>query len=395
MSRDTKGGSLAAMAANVGRVVLSSGLKSLSSPAAAHKVQYMPSELFSHTTPQALAYMPDERSKSSEEVTLTCECRPRTIQGGNTKPLAKNIKSSSLLHKGARPARPMATVSKDVLGSARVGFQKKSVTPKKVSGKSNHIPGMSKQKGAGSSSGLELKLPHKVTITSKLANPEIVFELATGEGICIENGCIKMMDSRVRLDVTTKNGLGGGILRTLSGGTMYLNVAFNSGPDKVQVVAAPKLPGDIYEIDMQTGDELLIAKHGVLAFTPNVDMQSGIKLSGMLLSGAFFQKLRCKKGPGKAWIASFGDIQLHRLTASQNIRVDHSYFVCCPSELQYSVKTMTGDESTGQKLLNFFKSNNSRLAMQFQGPGLLMTQSRSLDGLVEHISEVIAADLNR
>ncbi len=369
MSRDTKGGSLAAMAANVGRVALSSGLKSLSSAASAHRVQYMPSELFSHTTPQALAYMPDEKSKSSGEVTLTCECRPRTIQGGCTK-VAEDIKSSSkesgLVH-----------------------------SPKKVSRKSNDIPEMSKQRGGGNSSGLELKLPHKVTITSKLANPEIVFELGTGEGICIENGCIKMMDSRVRLDVTTKNGLGSGILRTLSGGTMYLNVAFNSGPDKVQVVAAPKLPGDIYEIDMQTGDELLIAKHGVVAFTPNVDMQSGIRLSGMLLSGAFFQKLRCRKGPGKAWIAAFGDIEIHRLTAGQNIRVDHSYFVCCPSELQYSVKTMTGNESTGQKLLNLFKSNNSRLAMQFQGPGVVMTQSRSLDGLVEHISEVIAADSNR
>lgn len=231
--------------------------------------------------------------------------------------------------------------------------------------------------------------PSKAVLSKKGANSEVVFTLAPGDSVVVDNGCLKMLDTNLNLNVTTKDGFSSAFKRMFSG-NMFVNVLTNNSGMPGSLTACAQLPGDLIEVPLKPGDEMMCSRSSVVAFTPNVRLESNVKLSGLLLSGIFFQRLRCTDGPGKAWVSGFGELSVTKLVAGQQVRVDHAYFVCCPTSFSYKVKTLTGNDSTSSKIKNFLLSNNARLAMEFTGPGEVITQARSVDPLIELVSTAAA-----
>ncbi|KAG2490435.1 hypothetical protein HYH03_011071 [Edaphochlamys debaryana] len=191
------------------------------------------------------------------------------------------------------------------------------------------------------------------------------------------------------LKMTTNMGAAGKALgRWFSGEDLFLNHYEGTGPAQLLVLSMP-YPGDIVKLDLAPGESWKTSRGALIAATPDtVDVSGSFNARGLLDfgqgEGAVLTKVTAPPNAAATlWLASYGHIQRHVVPTGRSLLVDNESFLACPLDVGYTV-----DKVGGFKSLIF---GGEGLVMRFQGPCILYTQSKGLQGLASALSQFLPA----
>ncbi len=207
----------------------------------------------------------------------------------------------------------------------------------------------------------------KSEILHQSAFAELKVYLSPGENITAEAGAMVYMSPNVEVQTTTKGGFMKGLVRKLlTNQTLFMNTYYvRSGEG--YVVFAPRLPGDIMEIDVTK--PIYISDTNYLASTSNLEL--GVKFTGFkgvfTPGGMFWFKV---SGIGRVWISTFGGIDVIELQPGQRLLVDNIHLAAFDAGLNFTLRKFGKIKS--------FLFGGEYLLTEFVGPGKVWIQSRNL-----------------
>lgn len=195
-------------------------------------------------------------------------------------------------------------------------------------------------------------------------------QLERGDELVAESDAMVSMDPDVETETEMAGGLGSAVLRMFGGESMFVNRF--SGPGVLSL--APTHPGRIRHRTMQGGTFMLQAG-AYLASSPSVSVRArwgGLKT----LFGGEGAVLLEAGGTGDLFYNAFGEI--YEVQVRGQYTCDTSHMVAFDPALDYSLASSGGLFST------LFSGEG--LVFKFQGTGSLFMQTRSLSGLVDHVT---------
>ena len=227
----------------------------------------------------------------------------------------------------------------------------------------------------------------KYSFTQSTAFPLVEVELAHGEEIQIERGCMVYHNGKVTLEgKMNSNGSGlGGLVKALgrsmvSGESFFITRAKGTADDAM-IALAPAAPGMIRELQVgaeqwRIRDQAFLACDSTVSYVMKRQSFGKAMFGG---TGGFF--IMESQGNGSMLINSFGDIQEITLDGSRPFVVDNTHVVAWSTTLNYNIKVASGTFgfTTGEGLVN-----------EFSGVGTVLIQTRNLKALAGAIQPFIS-----
>jgi len=191
-------------------------------------------------------------------------------------------------------------------------------------------------------------------------------ELSPGEKVVAESGAMVSMDSHLTLTSQARGGILKGLKRKVLGGESFFQSTFEATSRAGKVLLAPAAPGDIMEVDLPQGKNLMIQSSCYLASTPGVTLDTSWGGARGFFSGTGLFLLKAT-GPGKVFVTSFG--AMDPVDATTGYVIDTGHIVAFDDTLDYSISKVGGMKGL------FFSGEG--LVAKFKGMGRLYIQSRS------------------
>jgi uncharacterized protein (TIGR00266 family) len=206
--------------------------------------------------------------------------------------------------------------------------------------------------------------------------------LAPGEQFRAESGAMAMHSFGVSVEAQMRGGLMGAFKRGVLGGeSLFVTTFTGHATANTWVDVAANLPGDMWVTDLTPDRALVVTRGSWLANAAGVELDT--KFGGLTMfgggEGAFVLHA---SGQGLVVLAAYGALDVHELEQGQGFTVDSGHLVAYDATIQVQVRKAT----TG--LVQTLKSGEG-LVLDFQGPGRVVTQSRSPNGLITWIQSVI------
>jgi uncharacterized protein (TIGR00266 family) len=206
--------------------------------------------------------------------------------------------------------------------------------------------------------------------------------LAPGEAVRAESGAMVMHAFGVSVEAQMRGGLMGAFKRGVLGGeSLFVTTYTGHATAPTWVDVAANLPGDVWVTDVTPGRELVITRGSWLANAAGVELDT--KFGGLTMfgggEGAFVLHA---SGQGAVVLAAYGALDVHELQQGQGFTVDSGHLVCYDATIQVQVRKATSG------VMQTLKSGEG-LVLDFQGPGRVVTQSRSPNSLITWIQSVI------
>lgn len=207
--------------------------------------------------------------------------------------------------------------------------------------------------------------------------PVVVCHLERGETMFSEAGAMSWMDPTMKMETTSKGGLGKAFGRMFAGEAMFLNkyTAMENG----MIAFASSMPGSIIKLDIDRGQEKIIQKRAFLAASEGVD--NSIYFNKNLKTGLFggegfiMQKL---SGQGTAFIEIDGSVVEYDLESGQELLVDNGYIAMMDASCSFDVVTISGAK-------NIFFGGEGLFLAKVTGPGKVILQTMPIYELANRI----------
>jgi uncharacterized protein (TIGR00266 family) len=197
----------------------------------------------------------------------------------------------------------------------------------------------------------------------------LVLELGPGEQVVAEAGALVSHGDGIRIETGARGGLFGSLKRLFGGESFFVNT-FHAD-DATTLSLAPPLPGDIVALDV-AGEELFVQSGAYLAAGDGVEVDTEFGGARTFLGGEGLFLLRVS-GQGPLFINSYGALEEIELAAGERLTVDTGH-VAAFRDTAFDVRRVGGLKST------LFSGEG--LVCEFDGPGTVWLQSRSLDALL-------------
>ena len=182
----------------------------------------------------------------------------------------------------------------------------------------------------------------------------------------------------------------GSLISNFTQEEFYHNTATGTNPNKNGIIAlSQSFPGEIIEINLTEGKDLIMNAGSFLACTKGVDIVSknNFRFTELFNIGSqetlIFPKATrdptIQEDVHKVWLQGFGDIQKIILEEGETLNVDNERFFACDDygDQIYSVKPSGG--------LKSFFFGQVGFVMEFKGPKTIYVQSK---GIMTYISEL-------
>lgn len=194
--------------------------------------------------------------------------------------------------------------------------------------------------------------------------------LSAGDELVAESDAMVSMDADLDTETERAGGFLSALLRQFGGESFFVNRF--AGPGRVSL--APTYPGEITHRHLQN-DTLLLQSGAYLASSPTVSV--GAKWGGFkTLFGGEGAVLLEAEGTGDLFFNAFGHV--YEVNVQGTYVCDTGHMVAFSPSLDYSLVTSGGLFST------LFSGEG--LIFKFSGTGSLFMQTRSLSGLVDHVT---------
>jgi len=160
-----------------------------------------------------------------------------------------------------------------------------------------------------------------------------------------------------------------------------------------EVWLAPNVPGDTVYVPLN-GEKVLIQDNGYLAHHGDVNVGVEFKGLGGFLSEGDFVWLKAEgqggvwinsgdfvwlkaEGQGGVWINSFGAMETVELGEGEKVTVDNFHLVMMDSRVQYRIRKFGGLKSA--------LFGGEGIVVELSGPGKVVIQTRTVDGLAQTV----------
>lgn len=214
--------------------------------------------------------------------------------------------------------------------------------------------------------------------------PVLEVALDPNESVISEAGELSWMTSSIEMTTHTQFAGGGGIFgalkRVAGGGSLFMT--------QYQAVGAPgtisfatKLPGHIVPVEVDSGHEYLIHRHGFLCGTPQVQISVGFQQSlGAGIFGGEGFLLQRVSGTGTAWIELSGELVLKELQPGENLRVHPGHVGAFQAGVSFEIATVPG-------IKNMLFGGDGIFLASLTGPGKVWLQTLPISRLAQELME--------
>ena len=142
--------------------------------------------------------------------------------------------------------------------------------------------------------------------------PVLEVELQPNESVFSEAGELSWMTGSIQMTTHTQMGGGGGlfgVLKRVAGGGSIFMTEYRAMQATGTVSFATKVPGHIVPVELGTGVEYMVHRHGFLCATPQVTIGVGFQQSlGAGIFGGDGFLLQRVGGQGTAWLELSGEM---------------------------------------------------------------------------------------
>ena len=212
--------------------------------------------------------------------------------------------------------------------------------------------------------------------------PVVVCNLENEESIISEGGGMSWMSPNMKMETTTRGGVGKAFGRMFSGEKMFQNrYTAKNGPG--MIAFASSFPGSIMAFNISSDNSIVTQKRAFLACEEGVELSIFFnkKISGGFFGGEGFimQKL---SGEGLAFIEIDGHAVEYTLEEGQSIVVDTGHLAAMDSTCSLEVKSVPGVKNIlfgGEGLFNTI----------ITGPGRVVLQSMPLSNIAGAIGSLL------
>ena len=210
--------------------------------------------------------------------------------------------------------------------------------------------------------------------------PVLIVNLRPGERIYSSAGGMSWMSQQVEMDTNTGGGLGKMFKRALSGESLFV-VDFYVNGGEGEVAFAAEFPGQIVELDLANGQEIIVQKDAFMCAEKEVDLDMHFRkrLGAGLFGGEGFilQKLT---GPGMAFVNFDGEIVKKTLAAGEVLRVDTGHVAMFEPTVDFDVEMVKG-------FRNILLGGEGLFLATLRGPGAVWLQTMPMSKLAQRIAQ--------
>ena len=222
--------------------------------------------------------------------------------------------------------------------------------------------------------------------------PVLEFSLDPNDSIISEAGELSWMSSSIQMTTHTQLGGGGGflgILKRVAGGGSLFMTEYRAAGAPGELAFATKLPGHIVPVEVSSGHEYMIHRHGFLCATPQIQLSVGFQQSlGAGVFGGDGFLLQKVSGQGTAWLELSGELVMRDLQAGETLRVHPGHVGAFQSSVSFQITTVPG-------IKNMIFGGDGIFLAALTGPGRIWLQTLPISKLAHAISHYLPQEGTR
>lgn len=203
--------------------------------------------------------------------------------------------------------------------------------------------------------------------------------LQPGEAIYSQTHQMAWMTDGTSMDTNTGGGLLKGLVRSLSGGSLFLTHFTAAGASSSLVAFCPKFPGTIVARQLVAGESIICRKEAFLCAEKSVELSVYFRqqIAGGLLGGEGFimQKVA---GPGWVYLDLSGEVVEKTLLPGERLRVHVGHLGIQDESVQFGITRISG-------FRNAIFGGDGMYVATLTGPGRIYLQSMPIINLAEEI----------
>ena len=209
----------------------------------------------------------------------------------------------------------------------------------------------------------------------------VAIDLDPGEVVYSQTNCMCWMNDAVEMNTTTGGGILAGVMRTLSGGSLFLTDFTARG--RGHVAFAPRFPGTIMPVALTPGQSLICRKETFLCAEKSVSLevawQQRIGAGFFGGEGFILQKVT---GPGTVFLDLSGEVVERDLAAGERLLVHAGHVGVIDPSIQFDIQRVPGFK-------NILFGGEGLFLATLTGPGHIALQSVPILNLAEEIARYL------
>lgn len=202
--------------------------------------------------------------------------------------------------------------------------------------------------------------------------------LQPGEMVFSQTHQMAWMSSNIKMDTNTGGGFMKGLLRGLSGGSIFVtHFTPHAGPG--HVCFCPRFPGTIISRQLAPGETLICRKESFLCAEATVELD--IFFRRQIGSGIFGGEgfvLQKVTGPGHVFLDLSGETVTKTLSPGEKLLVHVGHVGIQDQSVSFDIQMIPGFK-------NIIFGGNGLFVASLQGPGQVILQSMPIANLAEEI----------
>jgi uncharacterized protein (TIGR00266 family) len=223
--------------------------------------------------------------------------------------------------------------------------------------------------------------------------PVLSISLEGGESVVAEVGEFSWMTDAIQMSTGMGGGVGGsglmGALKRKVGGSSLLMSTYTAQGAPGVIAFAAKVPGSIMPVDVGSGNDFMVHRHGFLAGTSGIQISAGFQQSftaGIFGGDGFI--LQRIGGQGRAWVELSGEVIRYDLAAGQSLRVHPGHIGMFQSSVAFQVVRVQG-------IANRYFGGDSHHFGVLSGPGTVWLQSMPISILAASLAPFLGDTQSR
>lgn len=216
--------------------------------------------------------------------------------------------------------------------------------------------------------------------------PVLEFWLEPNESIISEAGELSWMGGSIQMTTHTQFAGGGGLMgvlkRVAGGGTLFMT-EYRAVGAAGELAFATKLPGHIVPVEVSSGHEYMIHRHGFLCATPQIQISVGFQQSlGAGIFGGDGFLLQKLGGQGTAWLELSGELVVRDLQPGETLRVHPGHVGAFQGSVSFQITTVPG-------IKNMIFGGDGLFLASLTGPGRVWLQTLPIAKLAHAIDHYL------
>src|SRR5450432_2726537 len=222
--------------------------------------------------------------------------------------------------------------------------------------------------------------------------PVLEFMLDPNESIISEAGELSWMSASIQMTTHTQFGGGGGlfgVLKRVAGGGSIFMSEYRAMGAAGELAFATKLPGHIVPVEVASGHEYMIHRHGFLCATPQIQIGVGFQQSlGAGIFGGDGFLLQKATGQGICWLELSGELVVRDLQPGETLRVHPGHVGAFQTSVSFQITMVPG-------IKNMIFGGDGIFLAALTGPGTVWLQTLPISRLAHQIGEYLPHNASR